>query len=321
MDKKVTKSLLLVYLSLLLLLPSCALTTDNSSYENIEPEDEISIDISDESKQNLNINDHINSLEYLNTNVDIKDLDIEKYNGSPYFVINDNVPFFTETEKKNTEAFEEYSPLDDKGRCGIAAANICCDIMPTEERGSISNIKPTGWHSNMGWQRCHLIGYQLAGENANNRNLITGTQYMNVSGMLPFENMVDDYIEETNNHVLYRVTPYFEDNNLIASGVEMEAWSVEDNGSGICFNVFCYNVSKSAKINYKTGIVTNVSKQSKNANLKNDKKAIKNKTVYWTESGTVYHLQSSCSTLKRSKQIYKGTIAESGKIRACKKCF
>ena len=154
--------------------------------------------------------------------------------------VNGNVPYFTE-EDLTTEAFEGYSPLDGLGRCGMAYANVCPELMPTEERGEIGMIRPTGWHTvrydgvvdgNYLYNRCHLIGYQLAGENANEQNLITGTRYLNVDGMLPFENLVDDYVDETGNHVLYRVTPVFLGDNLVASGVLMEAYSVEDAGAG-----------------------------------------------------------------------------------------
>ena len=184
---------------------------------------------------------------------------IPEYSGKPYVVINDNQPFFTDADLTE-ESFENYSDLDELGRCGVAYANICIDLMPTEERGSISQVKPTGWHSvrydNVDgkslYNRCHLIGWQLAGENANEKNLITGTRYMNVDGMLPFENMIADYVKETDHHVLYRVTPTFEGDNLVASGVEMEAMSVEDNGDGILFNVYCYNVQPDITIDYET---------------------------------------------------------------------
>ena len=160
-----------------------------------------------------------------------------------------------------TSSFERYAPLDSLGRCGVAYANIGKDIMPTEERGSIGMVKPSGWHSiryeNVDgkylYNRCHLIGYQLSAENANTSNLITGTRYLNIQGMLPFENMVADYIRETGNHVLYRVTPIYEGDNLVASGVLMEAYSVEDEGDGICFNVYCYNVQPGIVIDYATG--------------------------------------------------------------------
>lgn len=185
---------------------------------------------------------------------------IPTYNGEMYITIGDNIPNFTD-EDKTTKSFEIYSDLDSLGRCGVAYANIGKDLMPTEERSSISQIKPTGWHSvqydivdgKSLYNRCHLIGYQLTAENANERNLITGTRAFNVEGMLPFENLVADYINETNNHVLYRVTPVFEDNNLVATGVLMEAYSVEDNGEGVCFHVFVFNVQDGIEIDYATG--------------------------------------------------------------------
>lgn len=196
--------------------------------------------------------------EQVNTVFDISS--IPPYSGIPYVDVNNNIPYFTSSDLTTT-AFENYSSLDNLGRCGVAYANICKEIMPTEERGKIGQVKPTGWHTvkydNVDgkylYNRCHLIGYQLSGENANEKNLITGTRYMNVDGMLPFENMVADYVKETNNHVLYRVTPIFEGSNLLANGVLMEAKSVEDNGDGILFNVFCYNVQPGITINYATG--------------------------------------------------------------------
>lgn len=186
--------------------------------------------------------------------------DIPDYAGDPYVVVNNNQPDFAESDM-TTNSFETYSDLDALGRCGIAYANIGQDLMPTEERGNISDVKPSGWQSveyegidgGYLYNRCHLIGYQLTAENANEKNLITGTRYLNVEGMLPFENMVADYIQETGNHVLYRVTPLFEGDNLVASGVQMEAKSVEDNGAGILFNVFCYNVQPGITIDYATG--------------------------------------------------------------------
>ena len=187
---------------------------------------------------------------------------IPDFSGEPFYILNNNDPFFNETEKNNKDDFENYSDLDDLGRCGVAYANICIDIMPTEERGEIGQIRPSGWHTvkyngivdgNYLYNRCHLIGYQLAGENANEKNLITGTRYMNIVGMLSFESEVYEYVQETNNHVLYRVTPIFEGDNLVASGVEMEAYSVEDNGKGVCFNAYVYNVQPGIIINYATG--------------------------------------------------------------------
>lgn len=186
--------------------------------------------------------------------------DVPEFSGEPYVVINDNEPSFP-AEDFTSEGFEEYSPLDDLGRCGVAYANVGLETMPTEERGSISNVKPTGWQSvqydfvdgKSLYNRCHLIGFQLTGENANRQNLITGTRYMNVDGMLPFENLVADYVKETENHVLYRVTPVFEGDNLVASGVQMEAQSVEDKGEGVCFNVYVYNNQPGVTIDYATG--------------------------------------------------------------------
>lgn len=185
---------------------------------------------------------------------------IPAYSGNPYVEINGNVPEFADDELITT-SFETYSPLDSLGRCGVAYANIGTDLMPTEERGSIGQVKPSGWHTvkydcvdgKYLYNRCHLIGYQLTAENANTQNLITGTRYLNVEGMLPFENMVADYIKETGNHVLYRVTPVFDGDNLVSSGVLMEAKSVEDDGDGILFNVYCYNVQPGVSINYLTG--------------------------------------------------------------------
>lgn len=186
--------------------------------------------------------------------------DIPEYTKEPYVVIDGNEPDFSE-EDITTESFETYSELDELGRCQTAYANIGQDLMPTEERGSIGQVKPTGWQTvkydlvdgRYLYNRCHLIGYQLTAENANEKNLITGTRYMNVEGMLPFENMVADYVKETGNHVLYRVDPVFEGGNLLAKGVQMEAWSVEDEGEGICFNVFVYNVQPGIDIDYATG--------------------------------------------------------------------
>ena len=183
--------------------------------------------------------------------------DLPAYSDSPYVVLNDNQPDFSQ-EDMSTDSFESYSPLDLLGRCGTAFANIGADLMPTEDRESISSVTPSGWinkeyDGQYLYNRCHLIGYQLTGENANEENLITGTRYMNVEGMLPFENIVADYIQETGNHVLYRVTPIFEGSELVARGVQMEALSVEDEGEGICFNVYVYNVQPGITIDYATG--------------------------------------------------------------------
>lgn len=206
---------------------------------------------------------------------------VPNYVGEPFIVINGGIPEFSENDKMNLEPFEEYSKLDNFGRCGVAYANICLDLMPTEERGSIGSVRPSGWHTvkyndlidgNYLYNRCHLIGYQLAGENANELNLITGTRYLNMVGMLEFENTVCDYVKETENHVLYRVTPWFKGANLVADGVQIEAWSVEDSGKGICFNVYCYNVQPGIEIDYSTG----ESWVSSDSNDNNDKADVVN---------------------------------------------
>ena len=207
--------------------------------------------------------DDIYNYTYSIINTSNESYDIENlpdYNGNSYVIVNDNNPYFKE-EEYTTDSFEKYSELDSLGRCGVAYANISKELMPTEKRDSIGFIKPSGWHTvkydhidgKYLYNRCHLIGYQLTGENANEKNLITCTRSMNTKGMLQFENMVTKYIKDTGNHVLYRVKPVFEGNNLVATGVEMEAYSVEDNGKGIKFNVFVYNIEDGIIIDYKTG--------------------------------------------------------------------
>lgn len=196
---------------------------------------------------------------------------VPEYVGSPYAVINNNEPFFVtngfnfteiyseytkgKVTEKEIRSFEYYGDFDSLGRCTACVASLGKDIMPKEDRGDISSVHPTGWSGNPCriYNRCHLIGFQLAGENANKNNLVTGTQYMNVSGMLPFENMAADYIKETGNHIMYRITPVFVGSELVARGVLMEAYSVEDDGDGVCYCVFCYNVQNGYKIDYATG--------------------------------------------------------------------
>lgn len=185
---------------------------------------------------------------------------VPEYTGTPYAIVNGNVPSFTSAQC-TTESYEFYSELDNLGRCGLTVSCIGKDLMPTEDRGAIGSVKPSGWQSvrydivdgKYLYNRCHLIGFQLTGENANRQNLITGTRYMNVDGMLPFENMVADYIKETENHVMFRVIPIYVGNELVARGVWMEAYSVEDMGDGISFSVFVYNVQPGITINYATG--------------------------------------------------------------------
>ena len=186
--------------------------------------------------------------------------EVPVYSGDPYVVINDNEPSFS-SEELESDSFESYGELDDLGRCTIAFANLSSELMPQGERGSIGQVKPSGWQTvrydsvdgQYLYNRCHLIGWQLSGENANERNLITGTRYMNTEGMLPFENMVADHIKETDGHVLYRVTPIFVEDELVARGVQMEAYSIEDAGASICFNVFVYNVQPGIEIDYSDG--------------------------------------------------------------------
>lgn len=253
----------------------------------------ITIDLSTDNNGQVieNSNNTNQSTQNSNTNSGNITIDnIPAYSGEDYIILNNNVPNFSESDLTTT-SFEEYAPLDDLGRCGVAYSNIGTDIMPTEKRESISSVKPSGWQSvkydivegKYLYNRSHLIGYQLTAENANDRNLITGTRYFNATLMLPYENMVADYIKETNNHVLYRVTPVFEGNNLVATGVQMEAKSVEDNGEGIEFNVFVYNVQPGITIDYATGDsalsgeeITSTSSSNNSSNSNNNSSASSN---------------------------------------------
>lgn len=209
---------------------------------------------------NIDINNIIDNTTASSETIITDISEIKNYSGKSYVIVNDNMPYFKE-EDINTKSFEKYGELDSLGRCTTAFANIDKSMMPTEKRESIGSIKPSGWHTikydiiegKYLYNRCHLIGYQLTGENKNEKNLITCTRSMNTTGMLEFENKVAKYLKETNNHVLYRVTPVFEGNNLLATGVLMEALSVEDNGEGIKFNVFVYNIEDGIIIDYKTG--------------------------------------------------------------------
>ena len=237
--------------------------------------------------------------------------ELPNYSGEPYVVLNGNEPSFLESDLITT-SYETYSELDADGKCGVAIACIGKDLMPTEERQSIGQVKPSGWKTikydivegKYLYNRCHLIGFQLTGENANERNLITGTRYMNTEGMLPFENMVADYIKETGNHVLYRVTPIFEGNNLVASGVQMEAKSVEDAGEGICFNVYVFNIQPGIEIDYATG-------DSKLAtDSSNKKEETTEKVTYILNKNNKKFHKPTCSSVKdmkeENKQEYSG---------------
>ena len=273
--------------------------------------------------------------------------DIPDYDGTPYIQLEKNIPDFTEDEKKNTEAFETYSELDSLGRCGQAYANICPEIQPTEERGEIGSVRPSGWHTvkyndridgNYLYNRCHLIAYCLAGENANEKNLITGTRYLNIEGMLPFEEMVNDYVNKTGNHVLYRVTPIFDGDNLVASGVEMEGWSVEDEGTGICFHVYCYNVQPGIEINYADGTswesTFDERENAQEAERAEQPKAPADNPDCQNETAQTYILNTNtkkihrptCSSVSQmketNKQTYEGTVEELENMgyTPCKKC-
>ena len=276
--------------------------------------------------------------------------DIPAYSGEAYVEINGNVPFFTEQDW-TTDAFETYSELDALGRCGVAYANVCAEIMPTEPRGRIGSVRPSGWHTiryngliegNYLYNRCHLIGYQLAGENANPKNLITGTRYLNTTGMLPFENEVDDYVDETGNHVLYRVTPIFEGDDLVASGVLMEAYSVEDQGT-LSFCVYCYNVQPGVEIDYATGdswlsgeeptassgetaaetaedeTLPEEEPEAADAETAADGKADAEDTVYITSSGTKFH-RPDCRYAKDGAETLTRAEAEARGYAPCGTC-
>lgn len=316
-------SIIAIILSMLLVLCGCG-TADvpnnnepqiqESIVENVQTEKEITEDTQNEPVEETP------TQQTKQQSFDISS--IPKYSGNPYVAVNDNVPFFTEADL-TTEPFERFSNLDSLGRCGVAYANVCQALMPTGERGSIGMIKPSGWHSvryeNVDglylYNRCHLLGFQLTGENANERNLITGTRYMNINGMLPFENMVADYVKETNNHALYRVTPIFEGDNLLASGVLMEGYSVEDNGESICFNVFCYNVQPGIKINYANGdneaedgsapygSSAAVTKPNNNANANTS-----SETAYIGNKNTKKFHHSYCGSVKQMKDKNKVPI-------------
>lgn len=272
----------------------------------------------------------------------VKPSDIPAYSGKPYVIINNNIPNFSASELTQ-KGYEKYSPLDSLGRTRVAIASVGKDTMPApnEERGNISSIKPSGWiqakYTNIsgGWlyNRCHLIGWQLSAENANKSNLITGTKYLNISGMLPFENMVADYIKETGDHVAYRITPIYIDNNLLASGVQMEAYSIGDKGESICFNVYCYNVQPGITINYATGSSTGPKEEINSSSSKPTTSSTpapnpqpetsieQNSQMVWLpKTGSKYHSYSGCSNMKNPRQVSKEE-AERLNYEPCKKCW
>ncbi len=261
--------------------------------------------------------------------------DIPAYSGKPYIYINNNMPNFT-ADELTTAAYENYSELDSLGRCGVATASCGKEIMPQkgEERGSISSIKPSGWvqakydgiSGGYLWNRCHLIGWQLSAENANKKNLITGTRYMNIEGMLLFENMVADYILETGNHVAYRITPIYKGNNLVCSGVQMEGYSIEDKGDGILFNVYCYNVQPGITINYATGESAGQQTEEPSTPSSTVQSQEADDDVYaavmvWIpKTGSKYHRNASCSNMKNPTQVTLSQAQKQG-YEPCKKCY
>ena len=251
--------------------------------------------------------------------------EIPPFSGDAYVAVNGNVPFFR-PEEITDESYEDYAELDKLGRCGVTMACIGVDIMPTEDRGEIGSVKPTGWQSvkydcvdgKYLYNRCHLIGFQLTGENANEQNLVTGTRYMNVDGMLPFENMVADYIKETGNHVLYRVTPVYAGDNLLCSGVFMEAYSVEDKGEGISFHVYCYNAQPGIQINYANG-------DSSLAPTQQSPASETGTYVLNTNSKKIHkpHCASVGDISPKNRKDYKGAVDSllSQGYETCKSCF
>lgn len=256
-------------------------------------------------------------------------------NTTAWLEVNNNIPFFSSEDKDNTNIFENYSNLDKLGRCGVAYANICKKLMPTEERSEIGSVKPTGWHTvkydcvegKYLYNRCHLIGFQLAGENANEKNLITGTRYLNIDGMLDFENEVADYVKSTENHVLYRVTPKYDGDNLVCKGLLMEAYSVEDKGAGIQFCVFVRNIQPGIAIDYKTGDSHLIGETFKTTENKVNSKGIEEQYNLILNTNTKKYHKENCSAVKNmsdeSKESYNGTIEwlENNGYRPCKLCF
>ena len=358
MVKKLGKEVKRIYLLLVMLLCFliCGCSSSEAKEETGNKSENISSEISTEvlEKESESFSeqaeDNKNAEEIQNPVEKIDLSSVPEYSGNAYIEINNNEPFFSQSEI-SSKSFEHYSDLDNLGRCGMCVASIGKDIMPTDERGKIGSVKPSGWQTvkyndvvdgNYLYNRCHLIGFQLTGENANTRNLITGTRYMNVEGMLPFENMVADYVKETENHVMYRVTPIFKENNLVASGVLMEAKSVEDNGEGILFNVFCYNVQPGIEINYADGS----SKLSETVEVKETTtieqtsvhnqpqtqaptqpqtqaptQSQENSVMVWIpKSGSKYHSNSECSNMKNPSQTTLEEAISRG-FEPCKKCY
>ena len=345
---KNTNKLLALLLSIVMLVSVVGCDINSSNYKdgsNTGTSSSIT-DINDHSSSIIDSNDETSSTSSTtqkpnNSTVGIGNASavdpstLPTFSGTAWTSVNNNQPNFN-TAELTTSGYEKYSSLDSLGRCGVALASCGKEIMPSadEERKSISSIKPTGWiqksYSGISggylWNRCHLIGWQLSAENANRENLITGTRYMNINGMLPFENMVADYIKETGNHVAYRITPIFEGRNLVCSGVQMEAYSIEDDGDGICFNVYCYNVQPGITINYATGdssgpsSSTTTSPPSTEQNDSSNNPASNGTMVWIPKTGSKYHSRSGCSNMKNPSQVTKQEAERQG-YEPCKKCW
>ena len=343
---KISQKLLTLLLSLAMVLSFAGCNLDSTG--SIDPPSTTTSDVSE--NLSTDVGSESDKQTELSTNTDkptgvgtvtaesVNPALISAYNGTAYAIVNNNQPNFSATELTTT-GYEKYSNLDSLGRCGVALASCGRDTMPgaNETRGNISSIRPSGWiqakyngiSGGYLWNRCHLIGWQLSAENANRKNLITGTRYMNIEGMLTFENMVADYVRETNNHVAYRVTPIFEGNNLVCSGVQMEAYSVEDSGEGICFNVYCYNVQPGITINYASGSSTGPKSETTKPEKTTPSETVTQPPteepgitdmVWIPKSGSKYHSRSSCSNMKSPTQVSRSEAIRRG-YEPCKKCY
>lgn len=321
------KLLQVLFLSYFLILSGCSETAEPTR----EKQQEV---VKEEPKKEESKNEVIETYETSEDTATFSVAELPPYTDTPYVEINNNVPEFETYEiQEATTSYEFYSPLDDLGRCQEAQASIGQDLMPTEDRESLSSVTPSGWLnkkyscvSGTLYNRSHLIGFQLAGEQANELNLITGTRYMNVEGMLPFENQVADYVKSTGNHVLYEVTPIYEGDNLVASGVQMEAYSVEDQGQGVQFNVYCYNVQPGISINYANGdsqgtgscVLSESTNSSQNTPTPTPE--ANGQTVYVSRTGSKYHSNPNCSNMKNPSSMTMEEAQAKG-LEACKKCY
>lgn len=302
---KIKKKLLLLWCLALACLVGCSTDTSNNTIDSSSNVDIVggsALEIELE-KQTILVNGE----------------EIEWFSTEPYIILNNNISLFTEDEKSTLEVFETYSELDSLGRCGVAYANICQELMPTDKRGAIGQVKPSGWHTvkydcvegKYLYNRCHLIGFQLAGENANEKNLITGTRYLNINGMLEHENMIAEYVKDTGNHVLYRVTPTYTGDNLVADGVLMEAYSIEDKGEGVQFCIYAYNAQPGVTIDYLTG---ESCLNGEEIEIKVEKQYTANEEgiVYILNTSTKKYHDETCKTGLKTKEenreTFNGTV-------------